>query len=115
MIKLLEAIHIEKPKPKDPEMKVGQQAGYLSRSEVDPETGTSHTFLTPEPPLIQMARAIDKSIKELKFYLALPNTEDNKDIIMSAASIITSLRNAVGKLRSLQKTIEGIQKLKGGK
>lgn len=111
MIKLIEAIHVEKPKSKPPEMKVGQQAGYLSRSETDPETGTSHTFLEPEPQLILMARAIDKSVKELKFYTALPETENNEFIKAEAASIISSLRNAGGKIRDLQKKLEGIKRM----
>lgn len=112
LIKLIEAIHIQKPKAKEPEMKVGAQAGYLSRSETDPETGAHITYLEPEPSLIQMARAVDKSIKELKYFASLPSTEGNEEIKQEAMSIISSLRKAGGKLRDLQKKLEGIKRIK---
>lgn len=98
--------YIQRPKPGDPEMSNAIPGYAVTKREEDPETGTSTTYLEPEPKLLKWARDIARMKKQLKHYLYLPDSEKNEIIKNEAKSIFASLKNAEGKLRQLYERIK---------
>ena len=90
--------------------------GYvITGVETDPTTGRSTTTLAPEPQLLKYAKDIRRMKKDMKYFAMLPDDEDYTYIKSEAASILTSLNNAEGKLRDLYEKIQWVNSIKKSK
>lgn len=112
---ILEAEKQDLVPDKDPEKNIfNAPRGYVvTRRYIDPATGKSTTELAAEPQILKYAKELREMKKDMKYFNMLPDNDPDYAYLKSAAlSIITSLSNAEGKLRSLYEKIQWIQKFK---
>ena len=87
--------------------------GYVvTKRETDPETGRSSTELAPEPQLLRYAKDLRRMKKDMKYFSMLPDDEEYSHVKSEAASILTSLNNAEGKMRDLYEKIKWLNRIR---
>lgn len=82
------------------------------KSGFDPET-QKHTWdVLPQPQLLSYAKEIRKMKRDMKYFNMLPDDDDYAYIKSEAASIITSLNNAEGKIRDLYEKVQWVNRIR---
>lgn len=97
----------------DPEENIfNSPNGYIITGKTqDPNINKTSWDLQPEPQLLRYAKEIRRMKKDMKYFAMLPDEPTYEGIKSIAASTLTSLNNAEGKLRDLYEKVQWINKI----